>query len=207
MLKKRIGRPPRKLAQKKRAHLMRVALDEFVKKGFNGASIDGIAKASGFSRTSIYKLFEDKHGLFWAVVGYTSDSYAAHFVDLKNDDREPGVVLKETAKQMYRYFVQPENLTMLRLCISETASFPELASHARRTMLTHAFTGLRAYFERLHKRGLAHIPDSAAAATLFNVMTIGSLKPLLVNKVRLDRAEETRIEWAVDIFLRGCLRC
>jgi AcrR family transcriptional regulator len=204
MLKSARGRPPLELAKKKRAHLLKVAFDEFVRKGFHGASIDGIATLAGFSRTTIYALYSDKETLFREVVSHSADRYATHFLDLASDRRAPDIVLKETAKKMYRHFMTTPNRNMLRLCIAECESFPDLARQVRETMLSHAFTGLRGYFESLHAEGVADIRDSAAAVTLFNVMTLGSLKPLLIPTSKYDAREAARIEWSVDVFMNGC---
>jgi AcrR family transcriptional regulator len=206
MLRNIRGRPPLELARKKRAHLLDVAFDEFVRKGFHGATIDGIATAAGISRTTIYALYSDKQTLFQEVVGHSADRYATQFVDLNSDPRAPDIVLKETAKKMFRHFITTPNVRMLRLCIAECESFPDLARQVRETMLSHAFKGLRAYFERLHAEGVADIEDSAAAVTLFNVMTLGSLKPLLIPTSKYDRKEAARIDWAVDVFMNGCFR-
>jgi len=206
MHRKKFGRPSKEIAQKLRSHLLTVAMDEFLTKGVDRASIDGIAKASGVSRTTIYKLYGDKATLFRDVMTCNSKTYAAQFKSLLEDRRAPSVVLKETARAMYRHFIDERNRNMLRMCIASTGKFPQLFEKVRADLLHHSFTALIAYFERLSVEGRAKIENPERMATLFNMMAIGSLKPLLTETAKFDRNEAKRIDEAVDIFMRGCFR-
>ncbi len=51
-----------------REHILAVATEEFVAKGFHDASYNEIIRASGISKGSFYHTFEDKEDLFATVV-------------------------------------------------------------------------------------------------------------------------------------------
>ena len=54
---------------KTRAQLLSVAKKEFLEKGYSHASLRGIAAEAGVTTGAVYFLFQDKDGLFEAVVG------------------------------------------------------------------------------------------------------------------------------------------
>jgi AcrR family transcriptional regulator len=66
------GTPVGKLTPERRRALTRAALLEaarevFARRGFNGASLDEIAETAGFTRGAIYKHFENKEDMLFAV--------------------------------------------------------------------------------------------------------------------------------------------
>jgi AcrR family transcriptional regulator len=58
---------PERRRERTRAALVEGAREVFVRRGFNGASLDEIAETAGFTRGAIYKHFADKEDLFFAV--------------------------------------------------------------------------------------------------------------------------------------------
>lgn len=68
----------------RRRELTRTALIEagaqvFARRGFYGASLDEIAETAGFTRGAIYKNFDDKEGLFLAIIDRHSQRSLAAF--------------------------------------------------------------------------------------------------------------------------------
>lgn len=58
-------------------HLLTVARAEFVASGFDAVSIDGIARASGVSKETIYRYFADKQALFRAASEELGEEFSA----------------------------------------------------------------------------------------------------------------------------------
>lgn len=50
----------------KRAEITRAATEVFARKGFQGASVDDVAAAAGFSKGTLYGYFQNKEELFYA---------------------------------------------------------------------------------------------------------------------------------------------
>jgi AcrR family transcriptional regulator len=59
---------PERRRQLTRTALVEAAAQVFARRGFHGASLDEIAETAGFTRGAIYKNFEGKEDLFFAVV-------------------------------------------------------------------------------------------------------------------------------------------
>jgi AcrR family transcriptional regulator len=77
---------PKKDGYKTRARILDVAEDLFSKKGFNGTSIDMIAKATGVNKGLIYYHFKDKEdivlSIFQNIINEIGDN-----VNVKHDDQ------------------------------------------------------------------------------------------------------------------------
>src|ERR1700730_16839402 len=64
----RLGRPQNELAGKVEERILDAARNVFLERGFEGASIDEIAKAARSGKPTIYARFANKRALFTAVV-------------------------------------------------------------------------------------------------------------------------------------------
>lgn len=67
--------------QRTRDLLLDAAKDVFATKGFEGASLEEIAEAAGYSRGAIYKHFGSKEEMFLAVNKRFNEVFLAEFVD------------------------------------------------------------------------------------------------------------------------------
>lgn len=68
-----------------RTALLDAALDVFAQRGFEGASLDEIAEAAGFTRGAIYKNFANKEELFFAVIERADEQAFASFADAEQE--------------------------------------------------------------------------------------------------------------------------
>jgi AcrR family transcriptional regulator len=59
---------PERRKERTRAALVDAAAEVFAKRGFEGASLDEIAETAGYTRGAIYKHFDGKDDLFYAVM-------------------------------------------------------------------------------------------------------------------------------------------
>jgi len=85
-----------KLTQERRRQLTRDALVDaasrvFAQRGFHGASLDEIAESAGFTRGAIYKNFEGKEDLFFAVF----DRFNERAVNAFREMLDPGETFTE----------------------------------------------------------------------------------------------------------------
>jgi AcrR family transcriptional regulator len=60
-----------------RRHLLDAAASEFARNGFNGASLDDVAAAAGFTKGAVYSNFASKADLFLAVMDDRMERQAA----------------------------------------------------------------------------------------------------------------------------------
>jgi AcrR family transcriptional regulator len=72
---------PERRRELTRTALLDAAADVFAKRGFHAASLEEIAENAGFTRGAIYKNFENKEDLFFAVIERRIDSQLQRFSD------------------------------------------------------------------------------------------------------------------------------
>ncbi len=99
------------LTQKQIDKLISVAIDAFGEKGYNGASINKIAKDAHLSVGVIYKYYEDKEALFGECVKLSLEYLEEIFADItKNDVTLESMIedlilhLQEAARTHPEYF-------------------------------------------------------------------------------------------------------
>lgn len=103
------------------------ARDIFLRDGFEGASVDDIAKAAKVSKATLYSYFSDKRQLFAEVVTTECNRMASAIVDQLDENlpvRERLLLAGQgAARLMVSDFVQ----RMFRICLAERDRFPELS--------------------------------------------------------------------------------
>jgi len=85
---------PERRRELTRTTLIDAAADVFAKRGFHSASLEEIAETAGFTRGAIYKNFENKEELFFAVIERRIDSQLMRFREALREDsaaaKDPG---------------------------------------------------------------------------------------------------------------------
>ena len=107
------------------------AFQVFLGQGYAAASMDRIAAAAGVSKSTLYSNFQDKQGLFLALMrAVTSANRQVVFELLSKSDLEdrPDVVLRHLANLMLDGLSNNQPLlSLMRLIIGESERFPDVA--------------------------------------------------------------------------------
>ena len=77
---------PERRRELTRTTLIDAAADVFARRGFHAASLEEIAEAAGFTRGAIYKNFENKEELFFAVIERRIENQLNRFRELLRQD-------------------------------------------------------------------------------------------------------------------------
>lgn len=152
----------------KTEQILQGAMQEFLAHGYAGTSMDKVAKTGGVSKATIYSYFQDKEGLFAAVVQRLAAEKFVYF-ETVTECTEPAIALRFVATAILDHAdLEPHFLTFLRLVIAESGRFPQLAQIFVRNLTKPGI-------ERLTKYLASHrelkLPDPEATARIF----IGSL--------------------------------
>lgn len=103
----------------------RSAFREF---GFEGASVDEIARRAGVSKPTLYTYFGDKQALFTASFSDECQGYADNaFEDA--DFTDAGSVeagMRRVVREVITYLLSPAAQAMFRSAVAETSRFPDL---------------------------------------------------------------------------------
>ena len=153
------------------------ALDVFAERGFAAAKLDDIARRAGVSKGTLYLYFEDKAGLFRAVVRNT----VAPNIDLVRSMVE-GVDLPfaDIIRMFLPRFAQMTRQVRIgavaKMVIGESRNFPELAKVWHDEVVTKALGMIAGLIARAQAKGEVRPGDPRLFAfTLMGPMLMGVL--------------------------------
>ena len=143
------------------------AREIFMRDGFEGASVDEIARAAGVSKATLYSYFPDKRLLFSEVARVECNRQAQEALDLIDVSAPVEVALREAADRIVRFFLSDFGQQVFRICVSESERFPELGRrfYASGPQLLRA--RLTQLFSPYVARGALRIEDTDLAASQF----------------------------------------
>lgn len=123
--KARPGRPrDDTLAPRRRADIVRHAIDEFARRGYAGADLDVIAANAGCSKGTLYNYFASKGDLFSASVDHVMFTVVGA-AGLADDDGDPLDQLETLVLEFLRHFHRhPQHVELL---VQERSDFRDRA--------------------------------------------------------------------------------
>jgi AcrR family transcriptional regulator len=143
------------------------AREVFMRDGFEGASVDEIARAANVSKATLYSYFPDKRLLFSEVARIECNRQAEAALGSIPEDTPLETVLRETAHRMLRFLLSDFGQQMYRTCVAESYRFPDLGRRFYESgpaMMRDRMTALLApYIEK----GVVQIDDMELAAHQF----------------------------------------
>ncbi|MGB3409039.1 MAG: TetR/AcrR family transcriptional regulator [Jannaschia sp.] len=176
----------------------------FMSDGYEGASVDAIARAAGVSKATLYSYFADKRLLFMEVAKAECGLQIEEADAILTDESTPREVLSTAADRMLSFFLSSFGQSIFRMCVAESDRFPELGREFYETGPKLFRAKMVAYMGCAVAEGDLVIDDLELAADQFAELCKASLFPELVFGIRktVTEAEKTRvIDGAVDTFL------
>ncbi|WP_414754471.1 TetR/AcrR family transcriptional regulator [Anabaena sp. CCY 9910] len=141
------------------------AMQEFLTHGYAATTMDRVTAAAGVSKTTVYSYFQDKEGLFAALIEKLAQEkcFLMHNPELLQG--EPHIVLRRLATNIFNQVEQePEFLSLVRLIIGESGRFPSLAKTFVCNIDKQALQRLSEYFT---EHSELKLPDPEVAARIF----------------------------------------
>lgn len=195
--------PP--VRNRKTDQLMQGARKVFMERGFEGASVDEIARAAGTSKATLYSYFPDKRQLFTAVVQAGCLRQGGGMALGRIDPDEPiEAALRRIAGEYGAFVLSPGAVEMFRTCIAEAGRFPELGRAFYEAGPARARAQLVALLDKAVARGELAIEDAGLAAEQFAALAKARvfLATLLGQPIAPDDPELARVaDEAVATFL------
>ncbi len=200
----RRGRPTRAEAEAIDERLRGAAIEAFVTKGFDGATMEAIAITAAVTKRTLYARYPDKQALFAAVVPRALADMPFPRLDFDLPDGDLATVLRSSAHEMVDRLIDPDAVRLRRFAMLEARRLAALDQAGNADLWSQS---LRSLVDLLHDRaarGEISIDDPEAAADLFVSMVAGGPTIRADMGVVDSPAEVTRhIDAAVDLFLHG----
>ena len=176
----------------------------FLSDGFEGASVDDIARASNVSKATLYSYFPDKRFLFMQVAKTECQRQADLAIATIDMDAPIQLVLHDIASELVEFITSKFGKQIFRICVGESDRFPELGREFYDSGPMLIRSKLIDFFEKSVARGDLKIDDFALAADQFHELAKANLFPKMVFNIVDDFsvAEKERvITGAVAMFM------
>lgn len=176
----------------------------FMRDGYEGASVDDIAREARVSKATLYSYFPDKRLLFTEVAMGECRRQADAAVAEIDRTLPPREVLRQAGHHVLRFFLSPYGAAVYRIGVAEAGRFPEFGRRFYETGPKVVEEIMTAYFAEAEARGQLRIPDPALAAHQFAELCKVDLFPrylfgvqTIFSEAELDRV----VDGAVEMFL------
>jgi TetR/AcrR family transcriptional regulator, regulator of autoinduction and epiphytic fitness len=155
----------RRVAEEKRAAILKAGTGLFLAAGYDGTSLAKIAEAAGVSKATLFKQFPTKAALFDAIV---TESWQVEDTDGPEPPAEDLKAGLTTIGHRYVELLSRPGMTALfRIVIAELPRFPELGEAQFNRGKMPYFESVSRYLAAAGDAGSAKIDDPDLAATQF----------------------------------------
>jgi TetR/AcrR family transcriptional repressor of mexJK operon len=176
----------------------------FMADGFEGASVDNIARAAGVSKATLYSYFTDKRRLFIEVAKIECMRQADSATTSIPTSAPAQEVLRIAATHMIGFFTSDFGLQVFRICVAESDRFPELGREFYSSGPQRVRDTLIDYFRQGISRGELEIDDLDLAAHQFAELCKAVVFPRMIFGVQMAFSQneiDRVITGAVDTFM------
>jgi TetR/AcrR family transcriptional regulator, mexJK operon transcriptional repressor len=203
--RQRPGRPTPERARRRHDELLDSALDLFLDKGFEQATIDAIAASVGMTKRTVYARYENKASLFKAAVQRSIERLMVPAATLQAlETGDIAATLAAVARLRIEQVMTPAGMKQQRIINSESYRFPEIFTMAYEQNTRPVVEFLAGLLRRETAAGRLAITDPERAAMVFLSMVVSGPVRVIVSGHRLTRAEiEDRLQFAIRLFLDG----
>ncbi|MGD1853205.1 MAG: TetR/AcrR family transcriptional regulator [Leptolyngbyaceae cyanobacterium] len=182
------------------------AFEIFTSQGFAAASMARIAKAAGVSKPTLYSYFQDKEGLFVALVQqlmHKSNHMALGLPTGAETPTSPEALLRAMATSFLSEAANNKPfLTLMRLIIGESEKFPQLAQTFVRVLTKPMLERLTAY---LANHPQLEFSDPEIAARVFSGAMVHYLivQEIMNGKEIMPLECDRMVDGLVDLMMAG----
>lgn len=176
----------------------------FLRDGFDGASVDDIAREAGVSKATLYSYFPDKRLLFMEVAKSECRRQADEAQALVDDAAPVEQVLRLAAGRIMDFVLSDFGQRVFRICVAESDRFPGLGHEFYHSGPQLIRARIAEYLHKAVGRGALRIEDVDLAAEQFLQLCKADLHERLIFGMAdccspVDR--ERVIDGAVQMFM------
>ena len=203
----RRGRPTQAEAKKLHQKLRTAAVATFVKYGYDGTTMEAIARAAGITRRTLYARYPDKRAVFVDVIPWALTRRTEREISDDVPDGDLRASLIAVGRAGLARAIDPDVVRLTHIAMNESTRFPEFAVSAHSMMWSARHRQVMDLLAHHQEAGAIELEDLELAAGNFIAM-IEHLPGRLAQCgiYRSAEEEERHLQHAVNLFLRGVLR-
>lgn len=198
------GRPPRAVGVLLADRILDAAEELFLRLGYEATTVEEIASRIGATKRTIYVRFEDKAGLFRAVVARVLRTRRPQLNTI-GPDRTLEERLADIGTAVLRYILDPVVVSVTRVVAAEAYRFPELSQMIEEQAAQGLIPALEQMLREEIELGRIELPDVTLAARLLLSLLVGQPEKNTLRGAR-PFGHTDRQHWiagAVSLFLDG----
>ena len=176
----------------------------FMADGFEGASVDEIARQASVSKATLYSYFPDKRLLFMEVANAECARQSREALDSIDMAAPPREVLDQAGHHFLRFITSTFGQQIFRICVAESDRFPELGQQFYNSGPAVMRAEMAAYFQQAVDRGELVVDDFVLAADQFGELCKADVWTRLifgVSKSVSDAEIDRVVKGAVETFM------
>ncbi|MCY2990168.1 MAG: TetR/AcrR family transcriptional regulator [Planctomycetota bacterium] len=178
----------------------------FLELGYEGTSVDELARRAGISKATLYSHFVDKEAVFRAFINAECQEQVARMFTIEPSGETPAEVLLRVASSYIECLVSPFAMDFFRLVVAECQRFSDIGREFFDSGPDIAIRRLAQFLTAADARGELHVANPELAAHQFTSLCKAELfyKRLLGVKSIASPSEIQRAaKEAVATFLKA----
>ncbi|MDZ8183892.1 MAG: TetR/AcrR family transcriptional regulator [Nostoc sp. ChiSLP02] len=185
----------------KQEQILEGATRIFLQEGYARTSMDRVSAEAGVSKQTIYSHFRDKEGLFKALIERLTLAclQSIFFTEELHQDK-PAILLRQVAETyLTKVADNPDYLALLRLIITESKNFPELAKLYSQTVVQRGQQILAQYFAS-HPELKITDPEAMAHIFFGSLVSYVIVQEILHGKELMFLSRERLLDSLINMF-------
>jgi AcrR family transcriptional regulator len=177
----------------------------FLADGFDGASMNDVARVAGVSKGTLYVYFPSKQALFEALIREEHRRTAERLSIFDEKEHDVALVLKRFGNELMNFMLLPDHIALVRTVSAAAAKFPGIGRAFFEAGPQYGADRLAGYFAQQVEAGTLMIDDlNLAAWNFLESIQGGHLKRMLfcVCDPPPQDAVEKAVTRGVDMFMR-----
>jgi AcrR family transcriptional regulator len=198
------GRPTKERTQQLSEDLRQAALALFLERGYEGTTLEAIARAAGTTKPSLYVRFPDKESLFTGVVQWAIEQPDWPVPETKPPDLDDlEGALRSIADSALRRATHPSMVGLIRIVVAQAGRFPDLAQKTLAASSTHARRVVELLQRHSAKGAIVADEPEVLAEQFIDLVSARAARLASFGVVRNAAAQRRYTDVAVTLFLRG----
>ena len=193
-------------SDEKRRQILEGARQVFLADGFDGASMNDIARVAGVSKGTLYVYFSSKEALFAALIRDERRQQAEQVSQLDFSATDVRASLYAYGVALVGIMTRPDVVAQVRIVIAVAPKFPEIGRAFYESGPLHGRDKLAAFLLSQAQAERLVIADTKLAATHFIQLCQGETQKQMMFGIAsaLSRSEiEATVSAAVTVFMKA----
>ncbi|AUT01137.1 TetR family transcriptional regulator [Nostoc sp. CENA543] len=185
----------------KQEQILQGAIRVFLQEGYAKTSMDRVSAAAGVSKQTIYSNFRDKEGLFKALMErLTLACFQSLFTGTQLHG-EPVILLRQVGEiYLTKVADNPDYLALLRVMITESQNFPELAKLYTQNVVQRGRQILSQYFAAHPELGITD-PEAMAQIFFGSLVSYVIVQEMLHGKELMSLSRDRLLDTLINVIM------